>query len=828
MRTGPSRWFALGAFCLALASRVGAQPSITFVANNASDRRGFSPGALVNIFGQNFGTGSTAGLTVTAGGRACHVLSNNGPINAQLPVDLPVGQANLVVERQGQASAPFPIRIDAVSPAIFTFGSGRDGELGRIQRANGSLISAQNAPSPGETVSLSGTGFGPANPVVPTGVAPPPNTPLLNPAIVRVGGRSVPVLFAGLSQAIGVNRIVFVLPGDITRGSYSLTVEIAGAMSNVATIPITVTGLVVSQAGFTFSVVQGGGTPPPRSFSILNGTPGALTYTVTATTFGGGPGWISVNPASAPVAANAAATLDVRVDQAGLAAGDYYAELRVEAPGAPNSPQFLSVIFNVVAANVNPGPIVEPAGLVLVGLVNSTNTPAQSTRIANVGTQPSPFNAAASSTGRNFFTVSPAAGTVNPGQPVNLAVQPALAGLPAGVYRGAVTIQFPRDNTSRVVDVLLVVVAQLPAAAGGAAPLLSTAPSAGGCAPTRLLPVLATLGASFAATLAWPAPIEVVTVDDCGEPMRSGSVVASFSNGDPPLSLLSRDNGRWSGTWTPRNRRTPDIRLTVSAVTADGGVSGVAEVSGAVANNEGVPTVNANGVVSAASFSPAAAPSPGEIVSVFGARLADGVVVAESLPLPQRLGDTVVLLGGRVLPLVFVSDGQVNAVVPFDIPPGTAHQLVVRKGSRVSVPEAVAVQPAEPAVFTIDLMGRGQGHAYVIPTPTEQVLADRANPAKAGDAMVLYCTGLGAVIPPAVAGTPTPSDALRRTTAEVAVTIGGVTAQVAFAGLTPGFTGLYQVNVTVPAGVEPGDQVPVVVTIGGISSPPVQIAVRRP
>jgi len=60
----------------------------------------------------------------------------------------------------------------------------------------------------------------------------------------------------------------------------------------------------------------------------------------------------------------------------------------------------------------------------------------------------------------------------------------------------------------------------------------------------------------------------------------------------------------------------------------------------------------------------------------------------------------------------------------------------------------------------------------------------------------------------------------------VTVTIGGVDAAVLFAGLAPGFAGLYQLNVVVPGGVSAGDAVPVVVSVAGQASPPVTLAVQ--
>jgi len=100
------------------------------------------------------------------------------------------------------------------------------------------------------------------------------------------------------------------------------------------------------------------------------------------------------------------------------------------------------------------------------------------------------------------------------------------------------------------------------------------------------------------------------------------------------------------------------------------------------------------------------------------------------------------------------------------------------------------------------------------------------NPVSANDAIVIYCDGLGSVDQPVVAGSQTPVTPLTRTLDAVSVTIGSRPAPVFFAGLTPGFTGLYQINAIVPGGVAPGDGVPLVITQAGQASPPVSISVR--
>ena len=83
---------------------------------------------------------------------------------------------------------------------------------------------------------------------------------------------------------------------------------------------------------------------------------------------------------------------------------------------------------------------------------------------------------------------------------------------------------------------------------------------------------------------------------------------------------------------------------------------------------------------------------------------------------------------------------------------------------------------------------------------------------------MIYCVGLGAVVPAVKGGDPSPASPLSRVPVPVTVTIGGQSASTVFAGLTPGFAGLYQVNVTVPAGVTAGSQTPITVSVAGKSS----------
>ena len=183
-------------------------------------------------------------------------------------------------------------------------------------------------------------------------------------------------------------------------------------------------------------------------------------------------------------------------------------------------------------------------------------------------------------------------------------------------------------------------------------------------------------------------------------------------------------------------------------------------------------------------------------------------------------------IGGRILPLLYVSPKQINAQLPFGMPANLTQQVVVTRDNMISAPEPVALVPAEPGVFTVNQSGVGPGVVTAVHTDGTQNPVDANHPATAGDVLVIYCTGLGEVNPRAVAGFPIPVQPESMVVDTVTATIGGKNAPVQFAGATSGFVGLYQVNVAVPAGVPASATTPLVLTQGGRASRTVTIATK--
>lgn len=212
--------------------------------------------------------------------------------------------------------------------------------------------------------------------------------------------------------------------------------------------------------------------------------------------------------------------------------------------------------------------------------------------------------------------------------------------------------------------------------------------------------------------------------------------------------------------------------------------------------------------VNAASYRPGML-APGGLFSIFGSGLSSQVASAGKLPLPTTLGGTQVLMNGAPVPLVYVSGEQINAQMPVDIPTGEPLTLTVMNGNAASNLVTLNVPPAAPGIFT------SNGTQAIIQNPNGS-LNSSTSPARAGETLVAYLTGGGAVNSGSwTTGAASPSTPAS-VTAPYTLTFGTQPAFVQYLGLTPGFVGLYQANFTVPP-LAPGTY-PVVITMAGNAS----------
>ncbi len=299
------------------------------------------------------------------------------------------------------------------------------------------------------------------------------------------------------------------------------------------------------------------------------------------------------------------------------------------------------------------------------------------------------------------------------------------------------------------------------------------------------------------APLAKPIVIRVTDINEL--PYSGVAVQASVSAGGglTPLNAISDANGEVSFIWTPGADAVN--RLTAQAV------PGVAPV---VVTATARPFTTAASVVNAASS--AAGLSPGGLASVYGTNLAGGASAQAAFPWPSSLAGVTVLVGGRAASLLFVTDGQINFLVPSELPEGST-QLTITTPAGTAAPVTVPVQAVSPGVF----FDAASKFGAILNAGTAQTTEQR--PAASGEFIEIYATGLGPVR--------TTSAGFRETVSTPQVQIGTLPAKVLFSGLAPGYLGLFQINVQMPEGVPRGVQ-PLRLVVNGLRSNEVITGVR--
>jgi uncharacterized protein (TIGR03437 family) len=211
----------------------------------------------------------------------------------------------------------------------------------------------------------------------------------------------------------------------------------------------------------------------------------------------------------------------------------------------------------------------------------------------------------------------------------------------------------------------------------------------------------------------------------------------------------------------------------------------------------------ANGVLNAATFTQGLA--PGGLFSIFGTGLAGSS------------GATTVKFGSETAQLILSSPFQLNGQVPADLAPGS-YSLTVQSAFG-SMMQPVAVSQTAPGIFVVaQESGASTGNRTVGAVINQNgALNDVGSPANRGDVLTVYCTGLGAV---------QAQGNLWVTVSPVTAILNAVELPVAYSGYTPGFIGLYQVNVPVPGGTSPGANLSLTIKAAGVISNTVNVAIQ--
>ena len=404
--------------------------------------------------------------------------------------------------------------------------------------------------------------------------------------------------------------------------------------------------------------------------------------------------------------------------------------------------------------------------------------------ITNVGGAPATFN----------FAVQPPNASVTVSTPITLS--------PGQTSPVTVTLQGNRPNAGSYEGFIVVT---------GAGPTLRVPYLyfVGDGVPYNIFPVSSGSFTTAVSTLQYCC-LGFEMVDRYGVPVTSQSVLFNVAQGGGSINLGDSITDR-TGMGFAIVNIGPQPGDQIFTATA-GGLS--VEFDGYALP---LPAVNGNGVVNASSNQVGQGLAPGSYISIYGAYLADALVFSPTLSLPVSLGTVSVSFdgGGLSLPghISFVSPGQVNVQIPWEFQGQSSVRMTVWMSYIPSAVYTVPLNTYSPGIFEFS----DNGHLSAAATDANGVVFTQANPAKRGQTIVLYVNGMGPVDHQPPSGEPTPLPPPLANTVLPTVTIGNIAAHVDFSGLSPGWVGLYQVNVDGPQNAATGPQ-PIVVSIGGVAS----------
>ena len=577
-------------------------------------------------------------------------------------------------------------------------------------------------------------------------------------------------------------------PGGLAAGTLngSVTLSVQGGSPLVIPVTLIVTGIEnvgeieVSPSPIELTGLVGG---PSTSGDCAVITTGELGKPHNFTAAASSPeGWLVVSPISGTTPATVTVSANSsRVPQAGTYQGSVIVTSLLNG-----SQQLIPVTYTPSARAI----VAAPASLSFVQEQRGVNPSPQTVQIT--ANSPSTFTV---SDTPPWVRVSPTAGSTT----ATMTVWVDLAVLPPGTTNGTIIVTGPNNELSIPVAIT---------------PLAPPAPTA---SPDSI---------TFAHQIGNAAPpAQTITIGSTtGEP-------AAFT-----ATAATESGGNWLAV-SPTSGTAPS---TVSATAniaqlVPGAYKG--SITIAASENSGTPksipvtlTVTAAALVvqrvlHGATLAPTPV-APGQLVTITGSGLGPVVGVAgrptAAGAYETRLANVRVLFDDQAAPLLFVSNDQINAIVPYGLYGRLSARVQVETGMSLSVPIEVKVVDSAPGVFTLSGLGRGQASALNADLSSNSA----SNPADRGSIITVYGTGEGQTDPQGQDGRIILTD-LRRPLLPVTARIGGRPAEVTYAGSgSMMVSGMFQVDLRVPDGVGPGS-VPIEIQVGtAVSQSGVTIVVR--
>ena len=615
-------------------------------------------------------------------------------------------------------------------------------------------------------------------------------TPFSPVPVFSITGGALPVGLT-LQQPGGGSFTISGTPTGAGVSNFTLTVKDACGSSVSAPFSLTILSsvgpaMVVTPATVAFSVQIGNPTVPGDQTLTITSNGVAVPYSATVSTTTGG-NWLAVlNPVGATPG-----TLTVSaVNYGQLPIGTYNGAVAITS-GASNSPVVVGVSLVVSGPSIL---TVSPTRIAFTQSFNGSGLTQQSIVVTSGGA-PVHFTATANTlNGGSWLSLNMTAGDT----PATLIASVNSAGLTPGTYNGTIVIGVAGTG-SQAISVTLTVPALGTLSASPAALIYSAL--LGGINPSAK-PVTLTSsagGSTYTATVFTATGGDWLSVvPQVGVTPTTVSVV---------VNSAFLDLGSYSGTIT---FVSSDLTLMPVIVPVSLTVGQAGPVLRAITN--------------AASFAPGPI-APGELVTIFGASLGPATLASAQFDANGNIASqdagTQVFFDGLAAPIVYTSDNQVAAIVPYDIFGRDTVEVHVGYLGGISNSIILRVADTSPAIFTQNAAGQG---AILNQDGTINFPQTGAVP---GSFVSLYATGEGQTSPQGVNGKILTSSVLPRPRLPVTVQVAGQQVEVLYAGGAPGLAaGIMQVNVRLPDTLPRGIQVPVVLTVGNQSSPPVLLSTK--
>ena len=583
------------------------------------------------------------------------------------------------------------------------------------------------------------------------------------------------------------NLEISVDPTGLSPGTYTGSVTVTGAGDFALPIVIPVSLRVSTQALIStdpiqirFDVPPSGPAPAPQSLTILsNGSP--APFSATAITVSGG-NWLSVTPSSG----STTLTLTVSANITGLSPGSYIGQITITGP---LNTRIVPVNLSIQAATVPPTripPLVGSPSSLMFSIKSGTVSGSKTVRVSSTNFSPVYATATASTDSGGPWLVVTQGNVLGGAIPyeVDFNVSVNSQGLANGTYHGKITLLLLNEPAGEVPVTLVVWTTPPPLVVTPSSLFFSN--DQNGAIPDQTLDI--TSGGV-------PVQIEVSStlfnVTCCVDQFTPAQVFVSVQGYAP---------GAYSGN------------ITISSPAGNVVVPVTAMITAPVSNQLAGPPLL--GAVANSASQERRGVAPGEIITIYGSGIGPesgaGLSLSADGNVVSTLYTTQVLFDGHPAPLLYVSQTQVNTIVPYEVAGQSSTNIQVAFNGQRTDLWGVPVVPAAPAISTLDSSGRG-GAAVL---NQDNTVNTPSNPAKRGSVVQIFATGEGVTLPASATGSVT-DGSLKMPVAPVHLTIGGVEAEVLYAGSAPeSVAGLLQVNARVPAIGNSGPAVPILLSIG--------------